>query len=343
MIRNDCPKLPEQSTRQKAISIAAYLKSHNLTGLKDLRNYHNLENNFIGIALYESEHPSLPLISVAIYCCVAKRLGLDASPCGFPFHVCAIVKPPRGVDLDGSPLPADSSISKSMYTDPFRSDQETPRTDLQAQLRQIGTAQGDDSHFLDAASVSEIVLRTGRNILSSVQTSYRNAVTPNSDELTIPASFIPDTESAFYAALWASLLLDISPAGDGPFVAMAQRRNYLPHIVEQFEKHFPEDVSLIERYILPLFQHFEEYPTLRDTVRVMRAGDSMPKQVKTRTKEISQHVKYRVGQVFQHKRYHYIAVITGWDVECSASEQWIARMRVNELPNGREQSFYHVL
>ena len=75
----------------------------------------------------------------------------------------------------------------------------------------------------------------------------------------------------------------------------------------------------------------------------MRAGDSMPKQVKPRTKEILQHVKYKVGQVFRHKRYNYIAVITGWDVECSASEQWIARMRVNELPHGRDQSFYHVL
>ena len=312
-------------------------------GLTDLRNYHNLENNFIGIALYDNEHPSLPLISVAIYCCIAKRLGLDASPCGFPFHVCAIIKVPRGADLDGSPLPTSPSTPNVMYMDPFRSDEETPRADLQAQLRQIGSAQGDDVHLLDAASVSEIVLRTGRNIIASVQTSYRNAVAPNPSGHNRSASPVPDTESAFYAALWASLLLGISPRGDGPVVATAQRRNYLPHIVEQFEKHFPSDVSLIERYILPLFQHFEEYPTLRDTVRVMRAGDSMPKQVKPRTKEILQHVKYKVGQVFRHKRYNYIAVITGWDVECSASEQWIARMRVNELPHGRDQSFYHVL
>jgi len=119
--------------------------------------------------------------------------------------------------------------------------------------------------------------------------------------------------------------------------------NHLRLIVDYFEIHFPMDIRLIEEFIVPLLQHLEHFEHLRDTIRVMRVGDSMPKQVKSRDHEVSQQVRYKIGQVFQHKRHRYYAVITGWDVECGETEVWMARMRVHELSRGRHQSFYHVL
>jgi len=299
----------------------------------------------MGIALFDDDHPSLPLISTALYCCVAKRLGLDARPCGFPFHVYTVVAPPHGFDLNGSRLPVGAKPARFMYMDPFRSTEETPPTDLQAQLRQIGVSSTSHTHVMGPAPTPEMVLRSSRNILTSVQDAHRNTMVARNggNDRGSQSNLFPDLESAFYGALWACLLLGISPGGDGPVVAMVQRRNFLPHIVEQFETHFPTDASLIERYIVPLFQNFGEYAQLRDAVRVMRAGDSMPKQIKTRNNNHSKDVRHSVGQVFQHKRYSYVAVITGWDVECSAGARWEAQMRVHELPRGRNQSFYHVL
>ncbi|MCJ1390840.1 hypothetical protein MMC18_003701 [Xylographa bjoerkii] len=317
-IRAEYIDIDQLSPRQKAISIAVYLRANNLTGIKDLYQYQDLQNNFLGIALHEEDHPSLPLISTAVYCCLAKRLDLEARACGFPLHVYTIIRSAPGFDLDGNSLALDSDELQFMYMDPFRSDTETSVTDLQAQLQSLGVPRASHSHALSPASTSEIVLRSGRNILASVQEAHRSHVARNghgrNDHMALVSSF-PDMESAFYGALWASLLLGLPADGDGPIVATFQRRNYLPRIVEHFETHFPGDVSLIEDYILPLFRDFGEYAQLRESVRVMRAGDSIPKLIRERTEETSEHVKYRVGQVFQHKRYNYMAVIIGWDAE----------------------------
>ncbi|MCJ1398660.1 hypothetical protein MMC11_001861 [Xylographa trunciseda] len=335
-----------QSPRQKAISIAVYLRVNNLTGIEDLHQYQDLQNNYLGIALYEEDHPSLPLISTAIYCCLAKRLDLDAHACGFPLHVYTIVKSARGFDLDGNRTTSDSDEPQLMYMDPFRSDSETPVTDLQAQLHSLGVPKASHLHALAPASTSEIVIRSGRNILASVHEAHRSAVARNghggNSHITLISSF-PDMESAFYGALWALSLLGLPPDSNDPFETTFQRRPYLPRIIEHYETHFPGDISLIENYIAPLFRDFGDYAHLRETVRVMRAGDSMPKLIRERTGETSKHVKYQIGQVFQHKRYNYMAVIIGWDAECAAPEHWMSQMRVHELPQGRHQSFYHVL
>lgn len=343
-IRLEHPGVEEQASRKKAYTIAAYLRKHNLTGIKSDASYGDLQNSFIGIALQDKEHPSLPLISVAIYCSVSRRLGLDAQPCGFPFHVIAIVKPPKWGTLDGRARDNGASAD-SMYMDPFRSASEVPIEDLLAQLAAMA-AGASESAYMDAAPTAEIVLRSSRNIMNSVQMAHgvaRNANTHGGHTHLTTVSTFPELDSAFYGALWASLLLGSASGGSGPAAANSQRRHFLPYIVRHFKTHFPNDVFLLEQHIVPLFQNLVEHRPLQETVRAMRAGDTMPKQIKRRTTELSHHVRYSIGQVFRHKRYHYMAVITGWDVECRAGEPWMAQMRVNELRQGRHQSFYHVL
>ena len=229
--------------------------------------------------------------------------------------------------------------------DPFRSASEVPIEDLRAQLAAMA-ADASNSAYVSASSTTEIVLRASRNIMNSVQMAHgvaRNANIHGGHTHLATISTFPELDSAFYGALWASLLLGSPSPGSGPATANLQRRFFLPYIVRHFETHFPNDVFLLEQHIVPLFQNLDEYRQLQETVRVMRAGDTMQKQIKRRTTEVSNHVRYKIGQVFQHKRYNYMAVITGWDVECGAGEPWMAQMRVHELAQGRHQSFYHVL
>ena len=319
----------DQSPQQKAIALAEFLRRHNLTGISGNSQYHDLQNNFIGIALQDGAHPSLPLVSVAVYCCVAQRLGIDAQPCGFPFHVLAIIKPLPGHTLDGRHEDSGAS-SDPMYMDPFRSNQQVYVDDLRAQLQTLGISPSEFPELLGASSTAEIVRRSAKNIITSLQAVRRDH---NAGQ------FSPDVDGAFYAAVWAVLLL---PEG-GPVTAGAQRASCLSHITELVEKYFFTDTWLIETYILPLIEERTQHRQLRNTIEATRRVDDMPKNVKNRTSDPLRNVRYKVGQIFHHKRYHYKAVITGWDIECAATDGWMARMGVHELPRGRYQGFYHVL
>ena len=312
---------------------------HNLTGVKSDLTYQNLQNNFIGIALQAEDHPSLPLISVAIFCSVARRLSLDARPCAIPFHVYAMVSPPKGSSLDGELLQSNDG-GNPMFLDPFRSAEETPVKFIELQLSAVGVHPASYPTFFRYTPTTDIVYRSAKNIMTSVREQSEHG----SQHLARFASSL-DKDSAYFGALWGLVLAGIPSDGDGDGLAIAsfRQRHVLPFLLEYLQTHFPADVYLIERYLLPLFQHLPESGQLRETVRVVRTGDTMPKQVKKRTEDIAKRVKYKVGQVFQHRRYRYLAIITGWDVECGADELWIEQMEVDKLSKGRRQGFYHVL
>lgn len=298
-----------------------------MTGIKnDEEHYLDLQNNFISIALQDKDHPSLPPISVAIYCCVAQRLGLRAYPCGFPLHALAIIKPVDGLDMDGRAIHSPEE-AKPMYLDPFRSDEEVPVSDLQNQLADMGVSMSEYGALLDSSSTVDIIRRTARNIITAVQ-KPPHIHASNSSRV--------DSATAFYGALWALLLL---PKGS-LVVDDMRRAQFLPYVMEHLKNQYFMDVGLAELYVLPMFKSF--VPT-QDTTRLIRASESEPKTAKRRGHPNRTEVKYCVGQVFSHIRYRYQAVIIGWDMECEASEQWMSHMSVDDLASGRHQSFYHVL
>lgn len=315
-VQTEIPELNEKKPREKALAILAYARANNWTGITRDESYHDLQNNFIGIALQDPNHPSLPLISVAIFCCVAKRLGVNAHPCGFPFHVIAIVIPPSRLDLAGRVID-DSTQAKPMYLDPFRSDDELTVEDLQGQLSAMAIAPSNYATLLGPASTVEIVQKTARNIINSVHHDDRN------DK--------PDTDGAFYAALWALLLL--------PEVAVnVQQSQCLIHFVEYLEREFFMDIGMVEAKILPRLRVHGQYELILGTLRVIRAGDSMGRE--RRIRNSAQELKYHVGQVFIHRRYKYVGIIIGWDLE---GEDWNSRGDFAEMARGRYQRFYRVL
>ncbi|WEW60367.1 hypothetical protein PRK78_005852 [Emydomyces testavorans] len=305
----DCPAIHNLSPRQTALIIAEYLQDKSLTGIDPGQEYYNIEHNFLGIALRNDRHNSLPLISAAIYCFVAKRRLQDGR--------------------QGAP----------MYMDPFRSIQETPIAELRSQLNFLGALSLSQSTFLRESLTSEIVLRCGKNILKSVTQIPRSRCTSL------------DIVNAKYAGLWSSMLFSdyVTLEGSMAGAVQGQRRpagniqlrRHLPSLMEHFSTDFPFDVYLVEKYLVPLFHGLPEYDHLRGIIHVMKASDAIPKQIRRRTSE-HMNVKYRVGQVFRHRRYDYLAVITGWDPECGAEEQWLQQMGIDRLRAGRHQSFYHV-
>ncbi|OOF98470.1 hypothetical protein ASPCADRAFT_42558 [Aspergillus carbonarius ITEM 5010] len=325
LLSRNCPGIYQLASREKARAIAKFLRANSLTGIDAGKEYHCLEHNFLGTALNDPRHNSLPLISATIYCSVARRVGLDARPCGFPFHVHVIIKPPIGHDVDGNVIEFGTQGSP-IYMDPFRSERETPVADLEYQLKLLGATAVEQATFLGESRPSEIVLRCSKNILNSVQ---HMAQFP---DVRLPPE---DVVGAKYAAIWSSMLF-------ADLARPMEIRHNLLWLMELFATEFPSDIHLVEKYVAPLLHGTPEYEHILESLHVMRAVDEIPKEVKWRFSQRTK-VKYRVGQVFTHRRYNYQAIITGWDTECGAGEQWMRRMGIDHLQGGRHQSFYHVL
>ena len=336
-VRESDAEFDGRSIRQKAVLIAEYLRSHGLVGNPNEDEYHNLRNNFISIALFEDPHTSLPLQSVAIYCSVARRLGINARPSNYPAHVHAVIEAPPHLSLDGAEkVQLQDPEPEIMHMDPWRSTEEVPREQLTLRLSQMGAPQTQHRTYLGATSTFELAIRTGRNIMHSVQEArdhYRQHAT--TFNRTTP---YPDIEAAWYSMLWSMMIL-----GDNTSSAstLHRRRQCLPYLAEHFQQHFPEDLGLVESVIAPMFQGEREHTVLMHMITTNRSGDANPKAPCRRTSE--KKVEFKIGQQFQHKRYGYDGIITGWDAQCSADARWIHQMRVDELPRGREQPFYNVV
>jgi len=77
---------------------------------------------------------------------------------------------------------------------------------------------------------------------------------------------------------------------------------------------------------------------LYDYQKHMNVGAEDTIEVKRRTPE----VKYSIGMIMKHQRYEYLCVITGWDLRCEASPEWMVEMGIDELQCGSNQPFYNV-
>jgi F-box protein 21 len=127
-----------------------------------------------------------------------------------------------------------------------------------------------------------------------------------------------------------------------PTTELHRRRQLLPYLVEHFQAHFPEDINLLEKYIPPMFVGEREHEILMHVITRSRTADRNAKAPNRRGPDASK-VHYKIGNHFRHRRYGYEGVIVGWDMRCGAEQHWIERMRVDDLPRGRDQPFYNVV
>ncbi|ROW07475.1 hypothetical protein VPNG_07114 [Cytospora leucostoma] len=324
-VRETAADFDQLSTRQRAVNIAEYLIAGGLVGNPDPATYHALRNNFISLALFDEPHTSLPLQSVAIYCAIARRLGVDARPSNVPGHVLAVVEAPPGQNLDGEPDTA-SDRQQRMHMDPWRQSNEVTPDELSLRLIQAGVPPHRHNDYIGGADTLEMVLRTSRNILRSVESA----------RLGSPSQL--DVEAAQYSALWSMVIL-----GDGsPALATPRRLQCLQFLIVGLQKHYPEDSVLVMEKVLPLLENLPEHDLVSEFAEHMREDDAREKIEKPRGDNDSR-VQYRIGHYFQHKRYQYRGFIVGWDPNCVAGPGWIERMGVDDLLGGRGQPFYNIV
>lgn len=335
--RIDFPDFSNLTTREKALSLISWIRMKGFQGAED-DHYYDLRNSFVGIALESDDHQSLPIVLVVIYSLLAQRLGFNAKPSGFPWHIYGIVYAPDDYDLDGRPRRADARNTK-MFIDPFRDEKEVHESDLTTMLRTMGASDPEHwPHFLNEASVSQMVFRTSRNILNAVQ-GVRDG---QGLALDTWMNHYPDTDDAFYGALWAMALFGANDSAPSSGTVLRQQHQYFSFLSDFIRSHFPWDAQLLRNYVMAHFGARLENE-LRTLVRGIEIEDSMAKPIIRRNLPRYKGVKFYVGLMFQHKRYGYEGVIAGWDPKCDAGEDWIRQMNVDRLSNGREQSFYHVL
>lgn len=321
---------PERSPRDKALALLRWVRDQNLTGMDDpADNYRCLRNCLLGHALRDDNHPSLPIVSCAIYTCLAERVGLRAACCAFPQHVHAMVMAPLGEDLDGNKMDPPTTDVDRMFLDPYASAEEIQLGDLRSRLVQLPWLQGPEA-FLGPAPVPVLVQRVGANMRATFHDLLRGRILGRQEHqlvehLTLLRDDRPASkrtiETAVYAAHWENLLT--TP------VSNFQWDNTLDEFLHYITHRFPEDAWLVEKYMLPLYTVFTQsvHPRHRFTLenvpevlRLLRNADRRQPTVNRRyTQEIHQNVWYTVGQVFRHRRFGYIGIINGWGEKGTSS------------------------
>jgi F-box protein 21 len=304
--------------RQKALELNAWLRSKNLTGLRNPeKNYRNMRNNYLGQALRDPEHQSLPIISSAIYCCVGTRLGISAMPCALPGHVYVVVTAEAGWSLDQllttSPPNQARDAKERMYLDPFNLDDEVPVESLRSRLIMAGL-QLTANWLLSPAPAQTIAVRAAQNMRYSTAMGRELLHDQNYqvyDEFSrlMTGSLPKDLAASAYSACWAQVLLNGS-IGFGTDMNLTQ-------LLHGFGADFVEDAWLVEKYLCPFAEQFysaRQDNEIRDDPRrfvysVRQFDAAQPTVVRRRPNSVA---KFKVGQVICHKRYRYIGIISGW-------------------------------
>lgn len=312
------PDIEDHTARQKALLLNRWIRANNLTGLQNPeRSYRNLRNCLIGQALRHEEHESIPIISSAIFCCLAMRIGLTAQCCAFPSHVHAIVFAPPGQTLDGVPVNnGGESPPERMYLDPYGFDDEVPASGLQTLLAHFGWQTSTNAFLAPVPSLS-IVLRTSQNVKATFSRilELQDDAHPELSQL-IAGNNAMNVEASLYSALWASLML--TPPNTFEW------DDRLASFLRRFAGSWPEDAWLVEKYLWPMYnstsplrEGFARHVNrgLGDPWehwRLVRDQDDLVPPVFRRNLLGNQSVPFKIGQVFRHRRYGWIGVITGW-------------------------------
>lgn len=354
--RDTHPHHLELTAKELASTLIAYMRSVGFTGA-GFDNYHALKNSFLGLCL-DSNRATLPLTTVTIFCALGTRLGLDVKPCGFTYHVVAIVSSP-----DPSPDPINNPTPLAQlqsFWDPFKTHLEFTSPELELHLRSMGMATTPKpAQFLSASNTRELIVRVARNILESVRLTGPQPM-PTFTGNWECSTHLPEKHAALYAALTASVIC-------GPPAST----RLLEHMCTLMQRDFGMDVGFFEEDMARLISD-DDAMLLHDICSAVRKEDATPKKPMYRyartisapqpephpqpasttttttsssistTTPVGFFVRYRIGTIFKHRRYGYEAVITGWTPNCATNESWIRTMDVDKLKRGRHQPFYNV-
>jgi len=88
-------------------------------------------------------------------------------------------------------------------------------------------------------------------------------------------------------------------------------------------------------------EDYTEASRLQSTVDSLELTYRHSKLVQDR--QAHEGILFPLGSCIVHRRFGYRGIVVGYDHLCNAPEEWCKAMRVDILPRGRQQPFYHVL
>ncbi|KAF3927219.1 hypothetical protein ABW20_dc0105856 [Dactylellina cionopaga] len=294
------------TVKERATAIVRYMRSLGFHGCLQ-ENFYNLVNCFMGVSMRTTKS-TLPMISCTIFCSLAHRLGLDAYPCAYPYHVYVLIREPN---------------NQHFYMNPHDGVDLIFQPELEIKLQEMGITinQENITKFLRPATTKELVLRNARNILRNTPQARRHLTSG------FPQPEI-NIDAAEYAALFSIALL-----------SSAWTTRILEPLCRSLQESFPLDVGLIEKYIIPLANPESRPARLLKTIcGALRNEDGMIRKAKRRS--LPENSSFRIGTIFQHKRYGYQAVITGWTINMTYEG---VDAEEAELQKGLMQPFYRVM
>lgn len=304
------------------MALNRWTRSQDLTGLKHPeRDYRNLRNCLIGQALRHEDHESIPIISCAIYCALAQRIGLDAQCCNFPGHIHVVVTAPEGSNLDSGSA-GDAGTPDRMYIDPFGLDEEVPIERLRALLSRFGGPEDPNiERAVQPARAIAIINRIGANMSQTWATATEQQDNPSSELFSLLCgSSTQNLVACLYASMWAALTL-----------THPDTWAELDFFLTRYSRSFPEDAWLVEKFLVPRQPHRRVHVGRHantvgawDPLRNNQYLDMQAAWPVRRNKEGEDNVPFRIGQVFRHKRYQWLGVITGWSDLSSRSRRQMA-------------------
>ncbi|GAA6049699.1 hypothetical protein JCM3770_004416 [Rhodotorula araucariae] len=288
--------------------------------------FHNLDNHFVELVWRRATSPdpndnegTLPMTLVSIFCSLvnrlpaARELKIRAKPIGFPGTLLA------GLAYEGS--------DEWVYVNVFGEGQLLGADRLREMLRAMD--QPDSREFFQPATAREMCLRVARNILTSIRAGDQSIGVPIGHE----------TATASLYSVSHALFLLTEPLGADRVAPVSRGTEQFAEWVRSLvQAEFPLDVAHLEMRIAPLLSPLMRYSMLELCAAIRDDDASLPEP-----KLVNGDIQWRIGHVFEHRLFGYWAVVRGWDYQCEASEQWIRQMRVDTLPYGRAQPFYHVV
>ncbi|CAE6415808.1 unnamed protein product [Rhizoctonia solani] len=323
------PRSPEFDLKAFSVGVCHWMASQGFKSASD-GHYYDLMNHFPH-KFMTTNRRTLPMSLVCTFVAIVTRLGLRASPVGFPGHVHAWIALP-----DSGPGWEDGSLA----VDVFRSDKE-PFLNVDAlleELRTSGVPEGVRRELVGPSLPAEMVFRAANNVLHSItQVQLFRPLTRHSIILHYrqahnhaDVSIRPETRAAALYASATTFLIARPEAADAS--------RFIGGIKRVVEEYFPLDAEpILSRALAQLFTRDPHQSVGFQLRRIAERLKENYVEVNGRGS-----VKWWVGLVFRHIKFGYVGLVTGWNKECKASEEWIEAVGVNQLPRGRHQPFYDV-
>ncbi|EJT98195.1 hypothetical protein DACRYDRAFT_118922 [Dacryopinax primogenitus] len=302
-------------------------------------DYHRMENHFLDCVI-TTHRDTLPLSLVVIFVSLARHLGVEAHPVGFPQHVHVLVRghvpSTSRFFFPGFPERGEEYI----HLDIAKSDERLvlPRSHLISILEGMGVTNSvQQGQLLQPANVRDMCGRAGSNVQHSFHTELEALANPNGPRY----SYIRD---CVHAAMSAFVMLS-TPGTRGATTMLMHMLNYvedahrLDWCLMQYEVfpndvgHHTNDVGAVQ--VRDQLIHMYELQETNE-LQAKRDADSMPLAVD------GTNVEFHVGTLMRHAKFAYIGVIADWNTKCHQPEQWMREMGVDMLSRGRNQPFYTV-